>query len=1042
MAHFFINRPIFAWVIALLILLGGILSIRQLPVAQYPSIAPPSIAVTATYPGASAQTLEETVTALIEQEMNGVESLQYISSNSSSDGTATVTVYFKTGTDINIAQVEVNNRVKRVEARLPEEVRRQGVRVDKATRNFMMIIAISSSDASMNATALGDYANSRLLDQIRRVKGVGEAQVLGTEYAMRVWLDPVKLTAFSLLPNDVVKAIQSQNVQVAAGEVGGLPAELGQMLNASVVTESRLSTPEQFGEILLKANPDGSAVRIRDVGRVELGGASYARAAFLNGQPAAPLAIKLSPSGNAVETAALVRTRMAELARYFPKGMIWDIPYDTSAFVSISIQEVVKTLLEAVALVFLVMLVFLQNWRATLIPTLVVPVALMGAFIGMNLFGFSINVLTLFGLVLAIGILVDDAIVVVENVERIMAEEGLSPLAATRKAMSQITGAIVGITTVLVAVFIPMAFFGGSVGAIYRQFSLALIVSILFSAFLALSLTPALCATLLRRHPHDGPRKGFFGWFNRAFSATTRSYETGVRHILKRSLRFFALYMVVVTAMTWFAVRLPTAFIPEEDQGYFITIVQLPAGATQQRTLAVLRQMENYFLKQEPNVAKMVAVAGFSHFGGGQNMGIAFIRLKDWSERPNPDQHVTAVVGRARGYLSSLGDAIIFPLNPPSIPELGTATGFEFQLQDRGGLGHVALTEARNQLLGLAAKHPALMGVHPEGLEDTPQLDVQIDRAKASALGVAIGDINSTLAVALGSAYANDFVRAGRIQKVLVQADASARMLPEQVLNLRVRNNQNHMVPFSAFAHARWVMGSPRLERYNGIPSMKIGGQAAAGFSSGQAMKAMEQLAAQLPDGFGYEWSGTSYEERLSGAQAPGLFVISVLVIFLCLAALYESWTIPASVLLVVPLGILGALAAVYLRGMPNDVYFKVGLITIIGLAAKNAILIVEFAKDVLAQGRPLLDATLAAARLRFRPIIMTSLAFAFGVLPLAISTGAGAASRQAIGTGVLGGIIAATVLAVLFVPLFFVMVMKYFPKGKKREGEEQRAGD
>ena len=1036
MARFFIDRPIFAWVIALLILLAGIISIRELPVAQYPNIAPPSIAITATYPGASAKTLEETVTSIVEQEVNGIDGLLYMSSNSNSDGSATITAYFKPGTNVDEALVEVNNRVKRVEARLPEEVRRQGVRVDKATRNFLMIITIGSSDGSMDSSALSDYANTKLLDQLRRVPGVGEAQVFGSEYAMRIWLDPVKLTAYSLMPSDVVKAIQAQNVQVSAGELGGLPAVMGQMLNATVVTDSRLSTPEQFGQVLLKANPDGSAVRLKDVARIELGAASYSRAAFMNGQPAAPLAIKLSPSGNAVQTANLVRERMQQLAKYFPEGMTWDIPYDTSAFVKISIEEVVKTLLEAIGLVFLVMLVFLQNFRATLIPTLVVPVALMGAFIGMTVFGFSINVLTMFGLVLAIGILVDDAIVVVENVERIMHEEGLDAKQATRKAMQQITGAIVGITTVLVAVFVPMAFFGGSVGAIYRQFSLALITSIVCSAFLALSLTPALCGTLLKRHDGEGPRKGFFGWFNRGFGATTEGYSKSVGHVLKRPVRYFAVYVLLVGIVAWFAVRLPTAFLPQEDQGYFITIVQLPAGATMQRTEDVLRKMENYFLKKEPNVEKMVTVAGFSFFGGGQNSGIAFVRLKDWSERLRPDQSVQAVIGRAFHFLSQIKDAVIFPLNPPSIPELGTATGFEFQLEDVGGMGHEKLTEARNQLLGMASKDPVLMAVRPEGLQDTPQLDVKIDRAKASALGIAIPDINSTLSVAMGSAYVNDFVRNGRVQKVMVQADAPSRMLPDDILNLRVRNHTGDMVPFSAFASVHWIMGSPRLERFNGLPSMKIGGQAAPGHSSGEAMTEMEKLAAKLPPGFGYEWSGTSLEERQSGEQAPALFAISLLVVFLCLAALYESWTIPLAVMLVVPLGVLGALAAVYLRGMPNDVYFKVGLITIIGLSSKNAILIVEFAKSLQDQGKGVIAATLEACRMRFRPILMTSLAFTFGVLPLAISTGAGAASRQAIGTGVMGGMIAATVLAVIFVPVFFLIVRQLF-SGKKVHPEE-----
>ena len=1021
MAHFFINRPIFACVIALMIMLGGALSVNDLPVAQYPNIAPPSVRVSATYPGASATTLEETVTAVVEQEMNGIEGLQSISSDSSSSGTANVTITFTPGTDIDIAQVEVNNRVKRVEARLPEQVRRQGIRVDKATRNYMMILTVSSSNGSMDAIALGNYANAYIVNELRRVKGVGEAEVFGTEYAMRIWLDPIKLTSFSLTPSDVVAAIQSQNIQVAAGELGGLPAEVGQMLNATVVTDSRLNSVEEFEQILLKVNPNGSSVLLQDVARVELGGESYASTAFMNGQPAAALAIKLSPTGNAVETAGLIKQRMEQLAHFFPGGMVWDVPYDTTAFVRISISEVIHTLLEAVALVFLVMLLFLQNFRATLIPTLVVPVALAGAFIGMSLFGFSINVLTLFGLVLAIGILVDDAIVVVENVERIMREENLPPAQATRKAMSQITGAIVGITLVLVAVFVPMAFFTGSVGAIYRQFSLALIVSILFSAFLALSLTPALCATLLK--PHSGSAKGFFAWFNRGFERTTSGYEKGVSYMLKRLGRFLLIYLLLVGGVTDFAFRLPTSFLPQEDQGYFITIVQLPSGATQERSIKVLRDMENYFLKNEPNVEKIVSVAGFSFFGTGQNAAIAFVRLKHWDERPNPDQHVDAVIGRAWGALSSVKDAVIFPLNPPAIPELGTADGFEFQLKDVGGLGHEKLTEARNMILAMAMENNKLQGVRPEGMEDTPQMKVEIDREKARALGVDISDINNTLGIALGSTYVNDFINQGQVQKVIVQAEAESRMLPDHILQLRVRNANGHMVPFSAFADLEWTMGSPRLTRYNGMPSMKIGGQAAAGASSGEAMAIMEQLAQQLPPGFSFEWSGASYEELLSEAQAPALFILSLVVIFLCLAALYESWTIPIAVVLAVPLGVLGSLAAVYLRGMPNDVFFKVGLITIIGLAAKNAILIVEFAKEQEEKGTTLLTAIVDACRMRFRPILMTSLAFTFGVIPLAISSGAGAASRQAIGTGVVGGMISATILAVLFVPLFYLLV-------------------
>jgi multidrug efflux pump len=1030
MARFFIDRPIFACVIAVIILLGGSLTISDLPVAQYPNIAPPSVRVTATYPGASAQVLEETVTAVVEQEMNGIEGLLSLSSDSSSSGVANITITFSPGIDFDIAQVEVNNRVKRVEARLPEQVRRQGLRVEKATRNYMMILTISSSNGSMDAIALGNYANAYLLDEIRRVKGVGEAEVFGTEYAMRIWLDPIKLTAFSLTPEDVVAAIQSQNIQVAAGELGALPSNIGQMLNATVVTDSRLNSVEEFEKVLLKVNANGSSVRLRDVANVELGGESYASTAYANGQPAAAIAVKLSPVGNAVETSSLIKQRMEQLAPYFPAGMIWDNPYDTTDFVRISIREVVQTLFEAIVLVFLVMFLFLQNWRATLIPTLVVPVALMGAFIGMGLFGFSINVLTLFGLVLAIGILVDDAIVVVENVERIMREENLPPKEATRKAMGQITGAIVGITTVLVAVFVPMAFFSGSVGAIYRQFSLALITSILFSAFLALSLTPALCATLLKSD-HKQPNKGFFAWFNRVFDRSTHGYEKGVGYLLKRSGRVMLIYAILVAGVTFFSMRLPTSFLPQEDQGYFVTIVQLPAGATQERTIKVLRSMENYFLQNEPNVEKIVSVAGFSFFGTGQNSGIAFVRLKGWDQRQKPDQHVDAVIGRAWSALSSVRDAVIFPLNPPSIPELGTATGFEFQLKDVGGLGHEKLTEARNLLLGMAMQEAKLQGVRPEGMEDTPQLKVDIDREKARALGIAISDINNTLGIALGSSYINDFVNQGQVQKVIVQADASARMMPDHILQLRVRNQQGDMVPFSAFADIHWVMGSPRLTRYNGVPSMKIGGQAAAGISSGEAMNVMEAFSQKLPPGFGFEWSGQSYEEILSEAQAPALFMLSLLVVFLCLAALYESWSIPVAVVLAVPLGVLGSLAAVYLRGMPNDVFFKVGLITIIGLAAKNAILIVEFAKDEEIKGVPLLESTINACRMRLRPILMTSLAFTFGVLPLAISSGAGAASRQAIGTGVIGGMISATLLAIVFVPIFYVMVRKWLARSK-----------
>ncbi len=1042
MAHFFIDRPIFAWVIALAVMLAGAIAITRLPVAQYPSIAPPSLSINATYPGASAQTVEDTVTTLIEQEINGVEGLLYMASSSDAAGSAGITVTFEPGTDLDIASVEVQNRIKAIEPRLPEEVRRQGVRVDKAARNYLMFAAISSTDGTLDRVALGNYATTHLIDQIRRVPGVGQAQLFGTEYAIRVWLNPARLTEFGLGADDIVIAIREQNVQIASGELGGLPAVTGQLLNATVVTDSRLSTPAEFERILLRTNADGSTVHLSDVATVELAAASYTPEARLNGRPAAAIGIKLLATANALATAKRVRQRLDELSAFFPPGVQYDVPYDTSAFVRISMNEVVLTLFEAIGLVFLVMYLFLQNLRATLIPTVVVPIALLGSFAGMLALGFSINVLTMFGLVLAIGILVDDAIVVIENVERIMHEEHLSPRDATRKAMSQITSAIVGITLVLTAVFIPMAFFGGSVGAIYRQFSLSLVVSMVLSAFMALSLTPALCAHLLKPVTATTRRKrGLFSWFNAAFDRTTRGYAATVGYVIRRGGRVLLVYLAIVGAAGWILVHLPSSFLPNEDQGYFLTIVQLPPGATHERTLKVLDQVEDYFLNNEPNVDRLITVAGFSFFGSGQNAGIIFGNLKPWDQRRSPEQHVQAIVGRAFGFLSSIKDAIIFPLSPPPIPELGTANGFEFELQDRVGLGHDALTNARNQLLGLAAQDPFLSGVRPEGLEDTPQLDVAIDRSKARALGVPIAGINDTLSVMLGSSYANDFVREGRVQRVLVQAEAGARMLPEDILALRVRNADGEMVPFASFAEVSWRVASPRLARYNGLPAMRVAGQAAPGYSSGEAMAALERLAAKLPAGFGFEWTGQSFEERLSSAQAPTLFALSVLVVFLCLAALYESWSVPAAVMLVVPLGVFGALLAAMLRDMPNDVYFKVGLITIIGLSAKNAILIVEFARDLHARGSDVYEATLTACRLRFRPIIMTSLAFVLGVMPLALSTGAGAASRQAIGTGVMGGMITATVLGVVLVPVFFVTVQRLVALLERRKHADASLG-
>ena len=1036
MAKFFVDRPVFAWVLALMIALAGLLSIKSLPIAQYPSIAPPSIAVTATYPGASAKTLEDAVTAVIEQEMNGAEGLQYMYSTSESSGLATITLSFKPGTMVDLASVEVQNRLKRVEPRLPAEVRAQGVRVDKAANNFLMFVVLKSTDGKMSRTDMASYATASVLDPIRRVAGVGDVALFGAEYAMRIWLDPARLTGLQLTPGDVTKAIADQNVQIAGGALGSLPATKNQQINATVVVPgSRLSTPEQFGNIILRANTDGSVVRLHDVARVELGASDYSVEARLNGKPVAGLGIKLTPTANALATANAVKAKMAELKAYFPEGMDYAVPYDTSKFVKISIEEVIKTLVEAMILVFLVIYLFLQNFRATLIPTVVVPIALLGTLAAMLAFGFSINVLTMFGMVLAIGILVDDAIVVVENVERIMSEEGLSPRDATRKAMGQITGAIVGMTLVLIAVFIPMAFFAGSVGNIYRQFSLALVASIGFSAILALSLTPALCATLLKpvQAGHHHEKTGFFGWFNRSFNRTSRSYQSLVGRIIGRAGRFMVVYVLIVVAMGLLFTRLPSSFLPEEDQGYFLNVIMLPAGATQERTLKVLNQLEHYYTEKEKNVDQVVTVAGFSFFGRGQNGGIAFTTLKPWDERKTADSHVSAVVGRAFGYFMSVKDAIIFPLNPPPIPELGNSSGFDFRLQDRGGKGHAALMDARNMMLGMAAQSKVVAGVRPEGQEDTPQLQVDVDREKARALGIAIGDINTTLGVAFGSAYVNDFVREGRVLKVMVQADAPERMLPEDVMQLRVRNSAGTMVPFSTFASSHWEIGSPRLERYNGFPAVKLAGSAAPGQSTGEAMDEMERLFKQLPPGFGFEWSGQSYEERISGSQAPVLYALSILVVFLVLAALYESWSIPFTVILAVPLGILGAVLGVTLRGMPDDVYFKVGLIAIVGLSCKNAILIVEFAKDLQAQGRSVRDSILEAVHLRFRPILMTSMAFILGVLPLAIASGAGSASQRAIGTGVIGGMILAVALGIFFVPVFFMLVRSVFT-GSERQ--------
>jgi multidrug efflux pump len=1033
MAKFFIDRPVFAWVIALFILLGGALAITMLPVAQYPTIAPPSIVVSAAYPGATAQVLDDAVTSVIEQEMNGADGLQYVESQSDSNGSVSITVTFQPGTNPDLAAVDVQNRIKRVESRLPQAVIQQGVQVNKARSNILMFVGAYSTDGSMDPTAIGDYLARNVLNEVKRLPGVGQAQLFGTERAMRIWVDPDKLTGYKLNMSDVTAAIRQQNAQVAGGTVGDLPNPRSQTWFAPVVVTGQLSSVEEFGKVVLRANRDGSLVRLRDVARMELGGSSYGINARLNGQPFVAIAVQQSLTGNALATATIVREKMDELQKYFPPGLKYTVPYDTSLFVKISIEEVVKTLLEAVALVFLVMYVFLQNFRYTLIPTIVVPVALMGTFAAMQVFGFSINVLTMFGMVLAIGILVDDAIVVVENVERIMSEEGLSPRDATRKAMSQITGAIVGITLVLIAVFIPMAFFGGAVGAIYRQFSLSMVSAMVFSALMALSLTPALCATMLKpvEAGHHHGKTGLFGWFNRGFAATATRYQGWVARILTRTGRFLLIFAALLGIVAWLYVRLPSSFLPNEDQGYIIANVQLPPGASRGRAEAVLAEVDKYF-RAQPGVARTIAVAGFSFSGSGQNAGLVFIPLKDWKER-GPEQSADAIAGRSFGGLAHIQDAQIFALSPPPIRELGNATGITARLQDRGGLGHEALLAARNQLLELAGKSTVLTGMRPEGLEDAPQMQVDIDREKANALGVAFADVTATLGTAFGSSYVNDFASSGRQQRVIVQADQARRMQPGDILRLNVRSSSGTMVPFASFATTRWVTGPIQLVRYNGYPAYRLSAGAAPGHSTGEAMEELLRLAEQLPPGFGIEWTGQSAEERLSGSQAPALFALSMLAAFLVLAALYESESIPVAVLLVVPLGVLGALLGAHLRDLPNDVYFKVGLIAIIGLSAKNAILIIEFAKDLQAQGKGLVEATLEAVHLRFRPIIMTSLAFILGVLPLVIASGAGSASQRAIGTGVMGGMITATVLAVFLVPVFFVVVRRIF-KGSERQ--------
>ena len=1039
MSKFFIDRPIFAWVIALVIMLAGGLSILSLPVNQYPAIAPPAIAIQVSYPGASAETVQDTVVQVIEQQMNGLDHLRYISSESNADGSMTITVTFDQGTSPDIAQVQVQNKLQLATPLLPQEVQQQGIRVTKAVKNFLMVVGIVSEDGSLTKEDLSNYIVSNIQDPLSRTAGVGDFQVFGSQYAMRIWLDPAKLNSYQLTPNDIVTAVQAQNVQISSGQLGGLPALPGQQLNATIIGKTRLQTAEQFGDILLKVNNDGSQVRLKDVARVALGGQDYSINAQFNGKPASGIAIKLATGANALDTAKAIRATIGRLQEFMPEGMKVVYPYDTTPVVSASIHEVVKTLGEAILLVFLVMYLFLQNFRATLIPTIAVPVVLLGTFGVLAAFGFSINTLTMFGMVLAIGLLVDDAIVVVENVERVMAEEGLPPKEAARKSMGQIQGALVGIAMVLSAVFLPMAFFGGSTGVIYRQFSITIVSAMALSVLVALILTPALCATMLKpieKGDHGEHKRGFFGWFNRKFIDTTHGYERGVTSILKHRSPYLLLYVVIVIGMAWLFTRIPTSFLPDEDQGVLFAQVQTPPGSTAERTQKVVDHMREYLLDKEGQaVSSVFTVTGFNFAGRGQSSGMAFIMMKPWEERPGSENSVFAVAQRAQQYFFSIKDAMVFAFAPPAVLELGNATGFDIYLQDQAGVGHDALMQARNQFLHLAAQNPVLQRVRPNGLNDEPQYQLLIDDEKASALGISLADINSTISIAWGSKYINDFIDRGRVKKVYAQGEPGARMSPEDLAKWYVRNSSGEMVPFTAFATGKWAYGSPKLARYNGVPAMEILGEPAPGRSTGEAMAAVEEIVQQLPKGIGYSWTGLSYEERLAGSQTTSLFVLSAIVVFLCLAALYESWSIPFSVMLVVPLGIIGALLATSMRGLSNDVFFKVGLLTTIGLSAKNAILIVEFAKELHErEGKHIVDAAIEACRMRLRPIVMTSLAFILGVVPLAISSGAGSGSQHAIGTGVIGGMVTATVLAIFWVPLFYVVVSTLFKDKASKE--------
>jgi hydrophobe/amphiphile efflux-1 (HAE1) family protein len=1047
LSRFFLERPVFAWVIAIIIMLAGGLAIYNLPISQYPPIAPPSIYIRATYPGASAETVENSVTQIIEQKMTGLDQMIYLSATSDSSGMARVDLTFAPGTDPDLAWAKVQNKLQLAMASLPETVQRTGLLVGKATRNYLMLVGLVSEDGSMDRNDLGDYAVSNIEKILARVPGVGEVEIFGNQYAMRVWLNPDKLTDYHLTIEDVITAVRAYNVEVSAGQFGGAPAEKGQRLNASIVVQSLLKTPEEFAAIPLRVNPDGSIVRVKDVGRTELGTDVYDVEVTYNGKPSTALAIRQAAGANALDTANAVRAKMEELSRFFPPGMKVVYPYDTTPFVKVAIEEVVKTLLIAILLVFLVMYLFLGNMRATLIPTIAVPIVILGTFAVLGFFGFSINMLTMFAMVLAIGLLVDDAIVVVENVERIMSEEGLPPREATRKSMDQITSALIGIGLVLAAVFGPMAFFAGSTGVIYRQFSVTIIASMLLSVAVALILTPVLCASLLKpvEKGHEAAEGGFslfrpfFLWFDRKFFGVRDQYQSLVGHMLTRKLRYLFIYLLIVGALGFLFQRMPTAYLPDEDQGILMTQVMLPTGSTLEQTRKVAEEIQGYFLENEKEAVESYAtIVGFGFSGRAQNNAMAFVKLKDWKLRNRADLRVKAVAGRAMAKFSKIRNAMVFAFPPPSVIELGNARGFDFQLQDRAGLGHKALMAARNQLLGMAAQDPRLKAVRPNGMEDVPEYRVDVDWEKAGALGVPIASIHTTLSAAFGSAYVNDFIQGGRVKRVYVQADTPYRMAPEDLEKLYLRNTAGKMVPYASTASGRWTSASPRLERYNAFPSMNIWGEPAPGKSSGDAMRAMEEIAAKLPKGIGFDWTGLSYQERMASSQAPLLYAFSFVVIFLCLAALYESWTVPISILLVLPLGVIGGILASSFRGLPNDVYFQIGLLTTLGLTTKNAILIVQYAMNKLQEGMGLIEAALEGARLRFRPIVMTSLAFGFGVLPLVLTTGAGAGAQNAIGTSVLGGMITGTFLAVFFIPLFYFVIYRFMER--KRNGQTDAA--